>query len=114
MSFTTEQIINALRTVNDPDLKKDLVTLNMIRDVRIEGMRVHFTVVLTTPACPLKEVIRQMCVEAIHQQVDKDLQLFIKENEDNVPQADMGKEGDSWQRAIRYLSGEKDVFGYRR
>lgn len=77
MSFTTEQIINALRTVNDPDLKKDLVTLNMIRDVRIDGMRVHFTVVLTTPACPLKEVIRQMCVEAIHQQVDKDLQLFI-------------------------------------
>jgi hypothetical protein len=47
-------------------------------------------------------------------ELQADLQLFIKENEENVPQANMGKEGDSWQRAIRYLSGEKDVFGYRR
>lgn len=43
-----------------------------------------------------------------------DLELFIQENEDNVPQKDMGPEGDSWQRAIAYLSGDKDIFGYRR
>lgn len=43
-----------------------------------------------------------------------DLQLFIQENEDNVPQKDMGPEGDSWQRAIAYLSGDRDIFGYRR
>lgn len=43
-----------------------------------------------------------------------DLQLFIQANEDNVPQKDMGAEGDSWQRAIAYLSGDKDIFGYRR
>ncbi|MDQ7027796.1 MAG: DUF6062 family protein [Anaerolineae bacterium] len=47
-------------------------------------------------------------------ELQAELQLFIQENEDNVPQSEMGKEGDSWQRAIRYLSGEKDVFGYRR
>lgn len=64
--MTAEDILNALRTVNDPDLKKDLVTLNMIRDVSVEGDRVSFSVVLTTPACPLKEMIRKDCEKAIH------------------------------------------------
>jgi hypothetical protein len=35
-------------------------------------------------------------------------------NEDNIPQKYIGAEGDSWQRAIAYLSGDKDIFGYRR
>ena len=43
-----------------------------------------------------------------------DLQLFIQKNEDNIPQHEMGAEGDSWQRAIAYLSGDETVFGYRR
>lgn len=64
--MTAEDILNALRTVNDPDLKKDLVTLNMIRDVSVEGDTVSFSVVLTTPACPLKEMIRKDCEKAIH------------------------------------------------
>jgi ATP-binding protein involved in chromosome partitioning len=66
-SMTTQQVLQALSTVQEPDLKKDLVTLNMIRDVRVEGSNVFFTVVLTTPACPLKEKIRKDCEEAIHQ-----------------------------------------------
>lgn len=65
--MTTEDIINALRTVNDPDLKKDLVTLNMVKDVSVAGDNVSFSVVLTTPACPLKEMIRKDCERAIHQ-----------------------------------------------
>lgn len=64
--MTAEDILNALRTVNDPDLKKDLVTLNMIRDISVEGDMVSFSVVLTTPACPLKEMIRKDCEKAIH------------------------------------------------
>src|SRR3954469_5241858 len=44
----------ALRTVNDPELHKDLVTLNMIKDVVIEGSTVGVTVELTTPACPMR------------------------------------------------------------
>lgn len=66
MAITEAAIIKALQTVDDPDLKKDLVTLNMIKDVQVEGNRVKFTVVLTTPACPLKEVIRKACEDAIH------------------------------------------------
>ncbi|WP_299286990.1 iron-sulfur cluster assembly protein, partial [uncultured Mucilaginibacter sp.] len=54
MSITREEVLKALSYVEDPDLKKDLVTLNMIEDVVIEGNRVSFSVVLTTPACPLK------------------------------------------------------------
>jgi len=65
--MTTQQVLQALSTVQEPDLKKDLVTLNMIRDVRVEGSNVYFTVVLTTPACPLKEKIRKDCEDAIHQ-----------------------------------------------
>ncbi len=60
-----EAVINALRTVDDPDLKKDLVTLNMISDVEVAGKSIRFRVTLTTPACPLKEKIKQDCVNAV-------------------------------------------------
>ena len=70
MSITKEQIISALRHVNDPDFKKDLVTLNMIEDILIDGKKVFFKMVLTTPACPMKNMMRDSCVEAIHQYVD--------------------------------------------
>jgi ATP-binding protein involved in chromosome partitioning len=59
MALTREQAIEALRTVQDPELFKDIVTLNMLKDVRIEGDVVHVHVELTTPACPLKETIKR-------------------------------------------------------
>ncbi|MDW7695273.1 Mrp/NBP35 family ATP-binding protein [Flammeovirgaceae bacterium SG7u.111] len=77
MSFTTQDIINALSTVQEPDLKKDLVTLNMIKDVKISGNSVSFSVILTTPACPLKERIRSECTEAIHDQVDDSIEVEV-------------------------------------
>lgn len=63
--FTREQVLNALSHVEEPDLKKDLVTLNMIEDIQIEGNTIRFTVVLTTPACPLKDLIANACKNAI-------------------------------------------------
>lgn len=63
--MTREQVIDALRTVQEPDLGKDIVTLDMVKDVAISGNDISFTVVLTTPACPLKEMIRSSCVNAI-------------------------------------------------
>src|SRR5690606_26325532 len=77
MPITEAAIVNALRTVDDPDLKKDLVSLNMIKDIKINGDEVSFTVVLTTPACPLKEMIRRSCEEAVHQLVSPDLKVDI-------------------------------------
>ena len=47
-----KQIIKALSKVNDPDLKKDLVSLNMIKNIYIDNNFVYFEIVLTTPACP--------------------------------------------------------------
>ncbi|MCX6235860.1 MAG: Mrp/NBP35 family ATP-binding protein [Bacteroidetes bacterium] len=77
MSITKEQVIDALRHVNDPDLKKDLITLNMIDDIRIEGDTVSFRLVLTTPACPLKNLMQKNSIEAIHQYVDKTAQVEV-------------------------------------
>ena len=72
MAITQEDVLRALSYVEEPDLGKDLVTLNMIEDVRIDGLNVSFSVILTTPACPLKELIHNACVRAIHTMVDKD------------------------------------------
>jgi len=53
-----EQIIDRLRTVNDPELQQDLVTLNMVKDVAVCNGHVRINIELTTPACPLKDTIR--------------------------------------------------------
>lgn len=77
MSYTSADILRALSRVEDPDLKRDLVSLNMIKDVSVSPSGVAFTVVLTTPACPLKEKIRQDCEEAVRQVIGDDLPLSI-------------------------------------
>ncbi len=58
MPLTVEQVRDALRTVDDPDLHKDLVTLGMVRDIRVESDQVVIGIELTTPACPMKDRIR--------------------------------------------------------
>lgn len=63
--MTQTDIYKSLSTVQEPDLKKDLVTLNMIKDLVIDGNLVSFTIVLTTPACPLKEKMRNDATAAI-------------------------------------------------
>ncbi|TAE02313.1 MAG: iron-sulfur cluster carrier protein ApbC [Bacteroidetes bacterium] len=77
MSFTSQQILQALATVQEPDLKQDLVSLNMIENIEIQGKEVSFTVILTTPACPLKELIKNNCTKAIHDLVSKDLNVTV-------------------------------------
>ena len=52
-----DAVMKALGTVIEPELRKDLVTLNMIRDLSIEDGVARFTIMLTTPACPLKDMI---------------------------------------------------------
>ena len=60
-----EQILQALAQVQEPELHRDLVSLNMIRDLQIRGGAVQFTVMLTTPACPLRSRIERECREAV-------------------------------------------------
>ena len=75
--MTENDILKALSTVEEPDFKKDLVTLNMVEDIKIENDCVSFTVILTTPACPLKDLIKSRCFDAIHSMINKDVEIKI-------------------------------------
>lgn len=76
--MTENDILKALSNVQEPDLGKDLVTLNMVKDIVINGDEVAFTVVLTTPACPLKDLIKTACINAVKILVNK--QAIVKVN----------------------------------
>ncbi|RYE24509.1 MAG: iron-sulfur cluster carrier protein ApbC [Sphingobacteriales bacterium] len=75
--ITKEAVLAALSHVQEPDLGKDLVTLNMIQDIQIDGKKISFTVVLTTPACPLKDLIEKDCVNAIKERVDAEAEVTV-------------------------------------
>ncbi len=67
MTLDAASVLDVLRPVQDPELQKSLVELNMIRNVEIDGGAVRFTLVLTTPACPLREFIVEDCEKAVRQ-----------------------------------------------
>ena len=65
MAVSEQQVLDALRSVIDPDLNADIVRLGFVKDVVIDGGRVSFKVELTTPACPVKEILEQQAKEAV-------------------------------------------------
>ncbi|PPS44030.1 Mrp/NBP35 family ATP-binding protein [Chroococcidiopsis sp. TS-821] len=65
--LNSSSVLEVLRPVQDPELRKSLVELNMIRNVKIDDGKVSFTLVLTTPACPLREFIVEDCQKAVKQ-----------------------------------------------
>jgi ATP-binding protein involved in chromosome partitioning len=81
--MTKEKVLEALSTVQEPDLGKDIVTLNMVKDIVIEKYYVSFTVVLTTPACPLKDKIKNDCINAI-KAVNKDAVVKVNFTSDTT------------------------------
>ncbi len=91
--ITKEQVLNALSNVEEPDLKKDLVTLNMIQDIHIDGNRLSFSVVLTTPACPLKGLIENACRNAIGHFISKDIEVSINMTSQVTAQRNNGVPG---------------------
>ncbi|HEY4195445.1 MAG TPA: Mrp/NBP35 family ATP-binding protein [Mucilaginibacter sp.] len=93
MTITKEQVLQALGYVEEPDLKKDLVTLNMIQDIKIEGNRLSFSVVLTTPACPLKAMIENACRNAIGYFISKDIEVTINMTSHVTSQKNTGVPG---------------------
>src|SRR3989338_6583973 len=64
---TEEQVLNALKTVKDPDLHRDIVSLGFVKDLKIENGTVCFNFELTTPACPVKDQMKQECEVKIRQ-----------------------------------------------
>ena len=75
--ITPDKVKEALSNVIEPDLGKDLITLNMVKDIAVDGRKVSFTVVLTTPACPLKELIHNACVNAVKHYVSQEAEVEI-------------------------------------
>ncbi len=65
MAVTQEQVLSALKSVVDPDLHKDIVTLGFVKNVRVTGGRVDFTIELTTPACPVRDAMKSQAEAAV-------------------------------------------------
>ena len=80
MPLQREAVMSALRTVQDPELFKDIVTLNMVKDVKIDGSTVEVTVELTTPACPLKETIERDVTNALRNAGAENVKLNMTAN----------------------------------
>ena len=75
--MTEVAILQALSNVQEPDLGKDLVTLNMVKDVKVNGNDVSFTIVLTTPACPMKDMMRTASENAVKLLVNKEANVQV-------------------------------------
>ena len=75
--MTEQKILEALSNVQEPDLGKDLVTLNMVKDIVINGNDVSFTIVLTTPACPMKDMMATASTNAVKLLVNKEANVKV-------------------------------------
>src|SRR6185295_5896718 len=67
MAVEQASVLDALKVVRDPDLQKDIVSLGFIKDLSIDEGRVVFTIELTTPACPVKDQLRDQARAAVMQ-----------------------------------------------
>jgi ATP-binding protein involved in chromosome partitioning len=103
MPITNEKVKEALSNVIDPDLGKDIVTLDMVEDLYIDGKNVNFTVNLTTPACPLKDQIQRACINAIKHLVDEDAVVNVN-MASNVKKGRTQEQGDD-----TLLKGVKNI-----
>lgn len=90
MPMTQDQAIAALATVQDPELFKDIVTLKMVKEVRVDGDEVFVHVELTTPNCPLKDVIQRDVENALKGAGARSVKLQLSAR---TPQANVRKEG---------------------
>lgn len=108
--ITKEQVLFALSQVEEPDLKKDLVSLGMIRKLEVEGNKIRFDVQLTTPACPLKEVIRDRCMKALESELGTNIQVSINMTAEVTSQrADLGPVLPGVKNIVAIASGKGGV-----
>lgn len=109
MNITKEQVLEALKNVEDPDLKKDLVTLGMIKDLEVDGKNVSFSVVLTTPACPMKAMIHKACVNAVLHYVDAEAKVNVNMTSNVTSRASSGPLLPNVKNIIGVASGKGGV-----
>ena len=101
----------ALGQVNDPDLGRSLTELGMIENIKVDGMKVSFDLVLTTPACPMKKKMSDDCIAAIHELVDREAEVEINltSKPQPDPKADFEKEFTGVKNIIAVASGKGGV-----
>ncbi len=107
--ITTTQIEMALGHVNDPDLGRSLTELGMIENIAIDGKKVSFDLVLTTPACPMKKRMSDDCVNAIHELVDREAEVTVNLTSRKVEQPDPKDEFPNIKHTIAVASGKGGV-----
>jgi ATP-binding protein involved in chromosome partitioning len=78
MKIEKDLILKALSNVQDPDLRRDIVTLNMVKDIRIDENQIFVKINLTTPACPLKDNIKNDCINEIRKVVGNDYLIHVE------------------------------------
>ena len=84
-----DAVLNALRVVVDPDIRKDIVTLGFVKNLAIDNGRVSFTIELTTPACPVKDQLRDQAAGAVRVLAgvaNVDVQLSAKVRSASAPE----------------------------
>lgn len=75
--MTNEEILKALGNVQEPDLGSDIVSLNMVKDLVVNDNKVSFTIVLTTPACPMKDMMKNASINAVKLLVNKEAEVTV-------------------------------------
>ena len=106
-----EKAKQALSKVKDPELNQDLITLNMVRDIKLDGDKLSFTVMLTTPACPLKGIIEDDCKKALTEVGFKSENIKINMGSEVRKHGVQGKESLSGVNQIIAVSSGKGGVG---
>ena len=99
----------ALSHVNDPDLGQSLTSLGMIENIEVDGLKVRFDLVLTTPACPMKKKMSDDCIAAIHSMVDRNAEVEINLTSRQPKPVDKSEFLPSVKHVIAVASGKGGV-----
>ena len=99
----------ALSHVDDPDLGQSLTQLGMIENIEIDGNKVRFDLVLTTPACPMKNKMKDDCIAAIHEYVDRNAEVQVNLTSRKVEQPDPAEQFPNIKNTILVASGKGGV-----
>lgn len=111
VSMNLEAVKQALSKVNDPELNQDLITLNMVKDIKLDGEKLSLTVMLTTPACPLKAVIEEDCRKALTEAGFKNENIKINMGSEVRKHGVQGKESVSGINQVIAISSGKGGVG---
>lgn len=88
MPATREQVLQALRKIEDPDRGKDIVRLDMVKNLTVEDRHVSFTLVLKEPDTPFANQVEEACTRVLHEEVHRDLDVEIEMDSEMISLGD--------------------------